>query len=1013
MSNRLTLKSWPIRKKLLLLLLVVFLPVAGIIVTAGLHQRQDEIEKAQDNALLLVQSLAAQQEQIAIATKQMLTTLAALPEVQRLDAVACNELFRELNDRHPFYSTIAAATPDGNMFAASTPFKPGSVDLSDRKHIKDAIRALDFSAGEYIVGRVSKTQSVNYTYPVLDANKSLIAIVIAGFKLDEYGRFLAKLNLPEGATVVVTDHAGVRLYRLPDNDAAAVGKPIPRAAFKLQSGDIDQGIFEWTSQDGIHRIYAFKQLRLREDAPRYLNMIVGIPKDIVLRKANLDMLRNLLILGATALMAMSLAWIFGNISVVKPIDRLVTATQRLGSGEMGARTNLPHTSDELGQLAKSFDHMASLLETKDLERKEAETKLSQEKLFSDSIIRSLPGVFYVFDAKGKCYRWNDNLMETTGYSAEEISQMSPLDYFEGEGCGKVAEALQEVALKGHSAIEADIKSKDGRKTPFHLTGVRLGVDNEDYLIGVGIDLSDRKQAEQALLKQYELQRVLFSAIPAYVYIKDADSVYMAGNKRFSELSRMPENEIPGKTDYDFFSEADADSFRSNDAEIIATGKARLDYEMRGTDAEGNTIWFSTSKCPFYGPSGEVAGLVGICIDITERKRAEEERLKLEQRLQQAQKAESLGRMAGAIAHHFNNLLGAVMGNLELAMIGLPQGSKPLAKIAEAMKASGRAADISRLMLAYLGQSIATTSPIDLSEVCRETLSLITPSLPKRVTLRTDLPDTELIVRADAVQIRQILTNLLVNAGEAIGDREGDVTVALHELPAADIQASRFYPAEWEPKDEGYACLSVSDTGIGMDPETLENVFDPFFSTKFTGRGLGAAVVLGVVKAHEGAVTVESSAGEGAVFRVFLPLSVEKLPLPRKAEPVDTAPFKDRGLVLLVEDEPMLRTLAGVMLEHLGYEVITAADGVEALEIFRKQQDRVQCVLLDLTMPRMDGWETLAALRALRPNLPVILASGYDEAKVMQGDHPHRPQAFLPKPYVMKGLEAVLDAVLKS
>jgi PAS domain S-box-containing protein len=400
-------------------------------------------------------------------------------------------------------------------------------------------------------------------------------------------------------------------------------------------------------------------------------------------------------------------------------------------------------------------------------------------------------------------------------------------------------------------------------------------------------------------------------------------------------------------------------------------------------------------------------------DITLRKTDEEERLTLERQLQQAKKAESLGRMAGAIAHHFNNLLGAVMGNLELATLDLPREAKALANIAKAMTASIRAAEISRLMLAYLGQSSGSRAPIELSEVCREALPLLTSSLPQEVHLKTEFPDEGAIIRADAVKIRQVLTNLVVNAGEAMAEREGDVVVAISLIFAADIQASRFYPPEWEPKDERYVCLSVADTGAGMDQETLEKVFDPFFSTKFAGRGLGLAVVEGVVKAHHGALTVDSAPGRGSVFRVFLPLSAEELRLPPMAEPFAAAPPKELSLVLLVDDEPMFRNLAQTMLELLGCEVITAGDGVEALEVFRAYQDHVQCVVLDLTMPRMDGWETLAALRALRPDLPVILASGYDEARAMAGDHPERPQTFLQKPYRMVELEKALGKALKA
>ncbi|HQN17913.1 MAG TPA: ATP-binding protein, partial [Syntrophobacteraceae bacterium] len=261
-------------------------------------------------------------------------------------------------------------------------------------------------------------------------------------------------------------------------------------------------------------------------------------------------------------------------------------------------------------------------------------------------------------------------------------------------------------------------------------------------------------------------------------------------------------------------------------------------------------------------------------DITLRKRSEAERLRLEQRIRQAEKAASLGRMAGAIAHHFNNLLGAVMGNLELTKAVLPPDSKADEFIAQAMQASRRAAGISRSMLATLGQAVGTKAPIRLTEICREALPALAASLPEGVCLKIDLPDEGPTILADAVQIRQVLSNLVVNAGEAVGDREGDVTVAVGVMPAADLRGSRFHPPDWEPTEEDYVCLSVSDTGVGMDAETMEKAFDPFFTTKFTGRGLGLAVLLGVVKGHEGAVMVESTPGSGSVFRVLLPVCIE-------------------------------------------------------------------------------------------------------------------------------------------
>ena len=245
-----------------------------------------------------------------------------------------------------------AATPDGEVFAASLPFRPGSINLSDRKHIRDAISTRDFSVGEYIKGRVSNTLSLNFTYPVLDAHRKLIAIVIAGFNLNEYARFVSKVNLPDGYAVTITDWKGVCLFRVPAHDAAGPGKPLSREVFELISGTPDQGVFSRVARDGVDRVYAFRQLRLAEDSPPYLYMLAGIPKDRILHKANARMFRDLSILGIAAAIAMALAWMFGNRALIRPLNRLVASAHRFGKGEMAARTGLPHTSDELGRLAE-------------------------------------------------------------------------------------------------------------------------------------------------------------------------------------------------------------------------------------------------------------------------------------------------------------------------------------------------------------------------------------------------------------------------------------------------------------------------------------------------------------------------------------------------------------------------------------------------------------------------------------------------------------------------------------
>jgi PAS domain S-box-containing protein len=414
--------------------------------------------------------------------------------------------------------------------------------------------------------------------------------------------------------------------------------------------------------------------------------------------------------------------------------------------------------------------------------------------------------------------------------------------------------------------------------------------------------------------------------------------------------------------------------------------------------------------------GHAPELFCLNVDLTERKQVEKEKAELEAQNRQLQKAESLGRMAGAIAHHFNNMLAVSIGNLELAIMDLPPGSDVLKNLTQAMKASHKAAEVSSLMLTYLGQTPGKHEPLDLSDICHLGMSMLRAVIPNKVIVETELPSPGPTIRANANQMHQVLTNLITNVWESIGDNGGIIRLIIKTVSSADIPASHCFPIDYQPQSIPYACMEVTDTGCGISDKDIEKIFDPFFTTKFTGRGMGLPVVLGIVRAHNGAVSVESKPGRGSVFRIFLPVSTEEIPLQQeKIVPVQKSAIslKGGGTVLLIEDEEQVREMAGIMLSRLGYTVLEAKDGVEAVEIFQQHQDDIHCVLSDLTMPRMDGWETLVALRKLSHDIPVILSSGYDEARVMAGEHPERPNAFLGKPYQLKGLGDTIRRVLSA
>lgn len=392
-------------------------------------------------------------------------------------------------------------------------------------------------------------------------------------------------------------------------------------------------------------------------------------------------------------------------------------------------------------------------------------------------------------------------------------------------------------------------------------------------------------------------------------------------------------------------------------------------------------------------------------------RAEEERRKLEAQMLEFQKLESLGILAGGIAHDFNNLLMAILGNADLALSFLSPASPARLNVEEIVRASQRAADLCRQMLAYSGKGRFVVGRYDLSEIVQEMAQMLEVSVSKKASLRYSFAQELPAVQADATELRQVIMNLITNASESLGDESGVISVS-----TGVMECDRAYLSESHLDDklpEGrYVYLEVSDTGCGMDEETQRRIFDPFFTTKFIGRGLGLAAVLGIVRGHQGAIKVHSEPGQGTSFKILLPaLAWEpKEPAPSTA---GSAPPPRGGTILLVDDDPAVRNVGAQMLDGLGFKVLTAANGREGLEVFRKHEREIDCVILDLTMPDMSGEEVFRELRRLRSDLCVILSSGYNEEDVTQRFVGQGLAGFVQKPYNSAKLRVTLNRVLGS
>jgi len=528
-----------------------------------------------------------------------------------------------------------------------------------------------------------------------------------------------------------------------------------------------------------------------------------------------------------------------------------------------------------------------------------------------------------------------------------------------------------------------------------------------WTFGFILMVNQRLTAENREEKE-NLQRVFNTGPDAALITRLEDGAFVDANQQFTAmtgyaLGEMKEQFTP-RTNF-WQDPADQQRFVAELKEKGFSGNREFTFKRKeGTTFIGliSARTLTISGCPH---------IINVIRDITEHRRMEAEKRELETKNRQLQKAESLGRMAGAIAHHFNNQLQSVMGNLEL--MSEPTGkTDPALCVTRAKQAAERAAEVSRLMLVYLGQTAPEREPRFLSELCQSALPVLRDGLPNTTRLEADCPSPGPVIQADASQIQQMLTNLVTNAWEALGTAGGTVHLVLTSCRAEAITTAHRFPISWQPGEPEYACLELRDTGCGIAEENLETLFDPFYSTKFTGRGLGLPVVLGIVQAHGGGIVVASRPGEGSSFRVYFPICIATVaPLvvavPRGADATW------QGTLLLVDDDGFLLESTGAMVELMGFTLLTARDGIEAMEVFRQHKDDIRCAITDLTMPRMDGWETLTALRQLQPTLPVILASGYDKGQVMAGARTERPQAFLSKPFGLRQLREAVDQALGS
>ncbi|WP_005034203.1 hybrid sensor histidine kinase/response regulator [Holophaga foetida] len=520
-------------------------------------------------------------------------------------------------------------------------------------------------------------------------------------------------------------------------------------------------------------------------------------------------------------------------------------------------------------------------------------------------------------------------------------------------------------------------------------------------LGVRLDIRERqlhkaKAESDEIAKRFQnLEQYSPDGVFWIRALSEDDYVYEDVNPAFERINCTRKSDMQGRRPGEVLPPEDAEGALAHYRQCMATGQpSTVQVSMRKGETQRT---LEMQLIPLGSASGRIKHMVGFCRDITDARATEEA-------IRQSQKLKSLGILAGGIAHDFNNLLTAMLGNLNLAQIKLGENG-PAANFLENIERTVlRASDLTRQLLAYSGRGHFVVKPLDLNTVVGEMTHLLEVSIPKKIGLDYRFAQHLPPIEADFAQIQQVVMNLVTNASDAIGDREGFISITTRCSEVSEGFISATFPDQAiEPGL--FVILEVSDNGCGMSRKVLDHIFDPFFTTKSNGKGLGLSAMLGILRGHRAGIKIYSEVDRGTVFKLFFPAAKDAvLPLDYISP---SLPIMAEGTILVVDDEPDIRETACIALETLGFTVLTAADGQEAVEVFQNYRNEIRAILMDLTMPRVDGKEAFHQIRSIDPRACVILSSGYSEQDIRHTFTGEGPAGFIQKPYHIKEMQRVL------